>query len=287
MFIYIIVKDIKTVRNMNKKIVVIIVGALGFAVLCPLVIDWFIFGNNFPSNIGNESWAGFLGSYLGAIIGGLVSLFGIVITIWFTQDQNRRDRELQIRPYFDFMFNRTAEIASHRKEVGYLAFECDPEIDNNEGKKPVLNGLLIMKNIGVGTAINCSAKCECVDLQRPTKPILFQIDKRIAGVQAFEAGEEGGMVFHICMNLAKIPKEEFIDFPLGKTVPHEYVSNSPRFSIRMEFEYSDLLENRYQQILTFKADTYVSYKHDASEDAEYLGELHLIDVTRPVKITNN
>ena len=39
---------------------------IGFAVLViaiPLLIDICIFGNSFPSNIENQAWAGFLGSY--------------------------------------------------------------------------------------------------------------------------------------------------------------------------------------------------------------------------------
>jgi hypothetical protein len=43
-----------------------ILKGIGFDVLViaiPLLIDIFIFGNSFPSNIETQSWAGFLGSY--------------------------------------------------------------------------------------------------------------------------------------------------------------------------------------------------------------------------------
>lgn len=43
----------------------------------PLLIDICIFGNAFPSNIDNQAWAGFLGSYLG----GVATLVAVFITI--------------------------------------------------------------------------------------------------------------------------------------------------------------------------------------------------------------
>lgn len=65
------------------------------AVLCPLLLDWFIFGNNVPSSLTNGEWASFLGSYLGAVIGGGVSLTGIVMTIRFTKQENEIERSRQ------------------------------------------------------------------------------------------------------------------------------------------------------------------------------------------------
>ncbi len=270
----------------KKKIILILLCVLLVIVGSPILIDHFIFGNNVYSNIGNESWAGFLGSYLGAIMGGVFSLIGIAITILFAREQNSRDRELQIRPYFDFMFTQTEEIVSHKKEVGYLAFECDPDLENEIDKKPILNGILVLKNIGVGTAINCSAKFSYENINRRIQPILFQPQGRIVGVQAFESGEEGGMPFHICMNLAPIPKEVFEDAPFGKIIPKDIIKNYPIFTIKMEFEYSDLLENRYQQILSFKINTYAGAKQDGSQDAHYSGDIHLIDVSSPIKKAN-
>lgn len=37
---------------------------LVLAIVTPLLFDLFVFGNSIPSNISNESWAGFLGSYI-------------------------------------------------------------------------------------------------------------------------------------------------------------------------------------------------------------------------------
>ena len=68
-----------------------IIKRIGFACLLiaiPLLIDVFIFGNAFPSNIDNQAWAGFLGSYLG----GIATLVAVFITI---SDNNKK---IEYRP---------------------------------------------------------------------------------------------------------------------------------------------------------------------------------------------
>ncbi len=65
------------------KKLLICAGVAIFIILIPAFIDKFIFGNNIPSNISNEVWAGFLGSYLG----GIATLAAVFITIL---DNNRK-----------------------------------------------------------------------------------------------------------------------------------------------------------------------------------------------------
>lgn len=85
----------------------------------PVFIDKFIFGNTIPSNISNEAWAGFLGSYLG----GIATLVTVFITILYndrkleSQKQEEKktalqQRKLFIKPYLDTrykFFNQKAE----------------------------------------------------------------------------------------------------------------------------------------------------------------------------------
>ena len=53
---------------------------------CNSVADWYRFGNAFPSNIENQAWTGFLGSYLG----GIATLVAVFITI---SDNNKKIEE--------------------------------------------------------------------------------------------------------------------------------------------------------------------------------------------------
>lgn len=65
-----------------KKLFKVFIVGTGIIML-PIMIDWFIFGNSFPSNIDNQTWASFLGGYLG----GVATLVAVFITI---KDSNKK-----------------------------------------------------------------------------------------------------------------------------------------------------------------------------------------------------
>lgn len=67
--------------NRMRKVLRIVLG-IASVIAVPIFID-FVFGNAFPSNIDNQAWAGFLGSYLG----GIATLVAVFITI---SDNNKR-----------------------------------------------------------------------------------------------------------------------------------------------------------------------------------------------------
>lgn len=69
------------------------------AVFVPIIVDIFIFGNSLPSNIDNSSWAGFLGSYLGAIIGGGCTCWAVIAQKNYADKQRKKDEITEIRPY--------------------------------------------------------------------------------------------------------------------------------------------------------------------------------------------
>ena len=48
----------------------------------PVIMDKYIIGNNVPSNIDNSDWVSFLGSYIGAVLGGIFTFIGIKITLY-------------------------------------------------------------------------------------------------------------------------------------------------------------------------------------------------------------
>jgi uncharacterized membrane protein len=62
--------------NRMRKVLRIVLG-IASVIAVPIFIDFFVFGNAFPSNIDNQAWAGFLGSYLG----GIATLVAVFITI--------------------------------------------------------------------------------------------------------------------------------------------------------------------------------------------------------------
>lgn len=160
----------------KRRIVIFFVVAIGI----PLLIDWLVFANKFPSNVSNEAWAGFLGSY----IGGLCTLAAVFITIEdnnkkileqrHTQEhQEKEQRRLNIRPYldtrytyfdYDIAFNpgdRIFEIENETtKRVRFALTEADKsniKIRNRgEGSRQLYINYII-RNIGAGSAVNMRA----------------------------------------------------------------------------------------------------------------------------------
>ena len=98
--------------NRMRKVLRIVLG-IASVIAVPIFIDFFVFGNAFPSNIDNQAWAGFLGSYLG----GIATLVAVFITI---SDNNKKieiqrqsekeqlaeQKKYAVRPYLDtrYMF---------------------------------------------------------------------------------------------------------------------------------------------------------------------------------------
>lgn len=138
----------------------IVIGTLAIF-LVPLAMDWLIIGNSFPSNIDNTDWVSFFGGYIGAIVGAIVSLVGIVITIRHTSKENRRDRELQIRPYC-LVTKTTKEKIQPGTEIKLAMFEYNPTKaqDFYQAEHARYRAYIEVRNVGIGPALNCSIRQE-------------------------------------------------------------------------------------------------------------------------------
>lgn len=92
---------------MNKKRIVLIIisivltSVLG-GVVFPLLLDKFIFSNNYPSALSNSDWSGFLGGIWGGIIGGIGTLIAVCITTLDTRDiQEENKKQIAAANYKD------------------------------------------------------------------------------------------------------------------------------------------------------------------------------------------
>lgn len=83
----------------NKRKLIIIGLFILLATVIPIILDVFIFGNSFPSNIDNSSWASFLGSFWGAIIGGGCTCLAVIMQKQYADEQRKIDEIAGIRPY--------------------------------------------------------------------------------------------------------------------------------------------------------------------------------------------
>lgn len=157
-----------------KKKSKVVMGVIGI-ILLPVFIDIFVFGNKTPSNVSNDVWAGFLGSY----IGGIATLVAVFITI---SDNNKKIREqkevdkaekeeqrkLSIKPYLDTQYNffnqevavgendRIFEIEEDLvQKVRYRFTEIDrKEIEVRQNIPGFIYLRYIIRNIGSGSAVD-------------------------------------------------------------------------------------------------------------------------------------
>ena len=96
----------------------------------PLTIDWLIIENKLKSNINNFDWIGFLDGYIGALIGVEVSFVGIINTIRYTSEQNKKDRKLLVRPYCAIRYVHDNKLVGINKIIGELPIGCEPQENN-------------------------------------------------------------------------------------------------------------------------------------------------------------
>ena len=265
-------------------IVLVIISLLLFTIVvgCPLLVtlcyDYFLI------SIDSGSMISFLGSYVGAIITGLISIFCILVSVYFARNQSKKEQDLMIRPYFDFMYNTTDKPTFLKKDIGYIAFEFDPEENNNAKHEPEISGLLVLKNVGLGTALHCQFGYEVNDCTRDRRQMLFSNPKTIVGVRTFQPGDEGSITFSILLNFESIPKEKIVKGKDGRRhLLPETTKKYQDFEIKVILSYSDLMENKYSQVLVFKSNIYSIINQILDEDGRYGCDLHLEKVMQPKK----
>lgn len=235
---------------MPKKIWSIIIGSIIAVVALPLAIDWLIIGNSVPSNISNSDWVGFFGGYIGSILGCIISLIGILWTINFTREQNRADRELQIRPYFDIRYAPSTNTLPNG--VAWLGYVNINEFNEEYAdSKSIEKGLLLIKNVGNGPATNINAEVSLADIKVKYNAVFTNQNSRVT-TNSIRQGEEAAISFFIYSNCVTPSKDDlswdengFVFYDLAKfPAPSPY-----KMSIRLKF--SDLLGNVFYQELKF------------------------------------
>ncbi len=170
------VKEIvKAIPKYLKNIIRMILFAVS-AIIVPLLIDFFVFGNSVHSNINNEAWASFLGSY----IGGLCTMAAVFITISYNEKQRKLQQveqiesdknrvRLSIRPYIETncaIFDKSIVVGTNDKVLRIEGEKPPVQSHISEAKKrsirynkeDVNNDTIyvnyIIRNIGAGSAVD-------------------------------------------------------------------------------------------------------------------------------------
>lgn len=166
-----------------KKFLKIIVFGIGIMFL-PIMIDWMIFGNSFPSNIDNQAWAGFLGGYLG----GVATLVAVFVTIndnnkklelqkretekreyEYKKELDRKENEQKkysIRPYLDTRYNffdensvvnindRVFDMVEEKVEKLRYNFTNRDKMILKMNNSSYINFKYMIRNVGAGSAVD-------------------------------------------------------------------------------------------------------------------------------------
>ena len=271
---------------------VIWVGAVIFVLLVvgmPLLVDWCIIGNDIPSNISNSDWVSFLGGYIGAILGAMFSLIGIAWTIKFTREQNRSDRELQIRPYFDIRYLDVEQFCHTKSWLGYVminGWDANVEDEASKGQNNVGAGLLYLKNVGNGPATNINFEVFIENTKVEYKAQYTNQNTKVTTNSVLQ-GATAELSIDIT-NSRQAPKKEDFMWQNNEMFPTYDVCKfkiPDPFSIKLILTYSDLMSNRFKQELNFDAHYGMQYGKD--EDGRYHCDLYLKEIGAPKILKDN
>lgn len=103
-------------KGYAKIIIWIIVLYIVVSTFIPIIFKYAIFENPTLSNLSNNEWAGFLGSYVGGILGGLGTLIALYITVknsMTVQEENKRETDQRIEEEYK---RHQAEIAVEKEK---------------------------------------------------------------------------------------------------------------------------------------------------------------------------
>ena len=259
--------------------ILLIILLIVIFIAIPFVIDWCIIGNQVPSNISNSDWVGFLSGYIGSII----SMLGIIVTIRFTYNQDKRNQINQIRPYTVLRIIPTNKELKVSKVFKSLIIICG----NSENRADLYSCTIMIKNIGLGPAVDFSFVAEDEGDNREhfgAIPQWSNAVKNIA-VNSLQPGEEAALSIDVYFNFDPIPdeaiSEEYDDLLKTKIkgVDPLYLKKYASFNIKTTINFFDMYENQYSQELALKAK--ITPYIDAENHVVLSGELIVMEATRP------
>lgn len=225
---------------------VLVIMAIIIISITPLMIDYLIIGNDFPSNIDNDEWVSFLGSYIGAVIGSIATLIGIIITLNFTTKQTKEEREfilkqtyeerrLSIVPYFKYTMYENPLFTKESHDIDIFQV-----IDKDSNT--TVDATIKLKNIGNGPAIDI--KVYNVSYEGKNRNLVVN-----RGDGALESKSELFISIDLRMRLDEISNDMLIKNHRGALLeygpPIGYKNKSGILSISIRYE--DLIGNIYEQ----------------------------------------
>lgn len=162
------------VRNdMKKKIIIAWCVIMVLVVMVPVFLDYCILGNGVNSNVGNDVWMAFFGSYFGGLFGAIATMMVLYDAQNSRREEERKNkkeqeeqRKLSIMPCLQsrekMIVNR--EQVKSDNNVYFVSYE-NGEIKQRRNVPRELEQIFSdfcvieseMRNVGVGSAISLNA----------------------------------------------------------------------------------------------------------------------------------
>lgn len=139
--------------RLKQLIFIIIIGIIVIFGI-PIIINWGITYVDF--SIGdNNSWLGFWGTWLGAIMGGIITFVGLKITIDYNNKQQSENIRVNFRPYLNIKLSVASGDEYNRSEN--KLFINSKEVDTRYFDNEIYTIFYVkmdIVNIGLGSAID-------------------------------------------------------------------------------------------------------------------------------------
>ncbi|WP_077369461.1 hypothetical protein [Anaerosalibacter sp. Marseille-P3206] len=104
-------------KRLNLKYIIFGLTFIIIVSIFPLIIDRLIIGNTVYSNISNSDWVSFLGSYIGAILGGIFTFIGVKITL-YNGIEKKKQRDMLVLQ-LKLTYNDINRFANSDPEIKY------------------------------------------------------------------------------------------------------------------------------------------------------------------------
>lgn len=226
------IKKLFELLKIHSGKIIIISGLLLFLVI-PVIVDRWIIGNDFPSNIENSDWVAFLGGY----VGGIFSLIGIGFTILHTSREAHKDRVLACAPFLVMDIAKSTFV--HDRKLFKL------KGDGLYGNPAASEFNINISNQGNGTAISIQIFDMEADLCDGEKLVCSKVCDIIKSVSSKESITYGLSFDFIAKN-----KE------IKDSKPYKYGT------VRFKIKYFDLLHTEYFQAI--KMEFFVERNEDST-----------------------
>lgn len=248
---------------MKKRYIFAIIGVLLLIIVFPIMMHSLIFANIHQVTNSN-TWAGFLGEYVGSLIGALVSLLGIFITIRFTAKENKKDRELQIAPFPSISFESTEKLTRTKYYFDNILY--------SEEKNSPLNifGTVHIKNIGVGPLLNCYL----TDVEYNEKP--FPRAELILRNNALASGQQWDIMIGLSIKLGQIPDDLLVNNTTLGIIPSPDSLKNKGGKLKFTINFCNCMNKPDHRTVTLCI--YVGTESQNSQ-WHYTGEIYMESVT--------